>query len=62
MTAKIESRATVQPRGDGSMQCTDCHAFDFNHYPKCSQLRPFPIQGGGSIPWWLAEEAYKYYS
>jgi hypothetical protein len=24
-------------------------------------MRPFPIQGGGAIPWWLAVEAYDYY-
>lgn len=24
--------------------------------------RPFPIQKGGTIPWWLAEIAYKYYN
>ena len=42
-------------------QCDECYAFDKEHYPKCSALRPFPIQNGGSIPWWLAEEAYEYY-
>lgn len=51
----------VADRGDGHMQCTECHAFDWKHYPGCSELRPFPIQGGGTIPWWLAEEAYHYY-
>ena len=25
-------------------------------------VRPFPIQQGGTIPWWLAEVAYGYYA
>ncbi len=24
--------------------------------------RPFPIQQGGEVPWWLAEIAYEYYA
>jgi hypothetical protein len=24
-------------------------------------MKPFPIQGGGSIRWWLAEVAFEYY-
>lgn len=48
--------------GSTSLQCAECHAFDTNHYPGCSSLRPFPVQQGGSIPWWLAEEAYAYYA
>lgn len=47
--------------GEMHLQCSECFAFDKNHYPKCSSLRPFPIQGGGAIPWWLAEVAYEYY-
>lgn len=49
-------------RDDGHTQCSECKAFDKKHYDPCSQLRPFPIQGGGDIPWWLAEEAYKHYA
>jgi len=33
----------------------------FDHSPDCPKLRPFPIQQGGSIPWWLAEVAFEYY-
>lgn len=51
----------VKDRGDGHMQCTECYDFDFGHRPGCSQLKPFPIQHGGSIPWWLAEIAYEHY-
>ena len=57
---KVRARV-VNGRPDGSHQCEECKAFDFQHYPKCSQSRPFPIQGGGSIPWWLAEIAFEYY-
>ncbi len=29
---------------------------------KTDKLKPFPIQQGGAIPWWLAEVAYAYYA
>jgi len=57
---KVRARI-VDGRPDGHYQCDECHDFDFGHCQGCSQLRPFPIQHGGSIPWWLAEIAYDYY-
>ena len=27
-----------------------------------SDIRPFPIQQGGTVPWWLAEIAYEHYA
>lgn len=57
---KVEARI-VGGRPDGHHQCKECHGFDFEHRSPCSQLRPFPIQNGGSIPWWLAEIAFEYY-
>ena len=51
----------VKDRGDGHKQCQECYGFDFHHYPGCPQLRPFPIQHGGSVPWWIAEVAFEYY-
>jgi hypothetical protein len=57
---KVKARI-VNGRPDGSYQCTECKAFSFEHRPSCSQMRPFPIQNGGSIPWWLAEVAFEYY-
>jgi hypothetical protein len=51
----------VNGKPDGSVQCEECKRFDFEHSATCSQMRPFPIQGGGSIPWWLAEVAFEYY-
>ena len=29
---------------------------------KTAKLKPFPIQQGGTIPWWLAEVAYAHYA
>jgi hypothetical protein len=46
---------------DAHDQCSECYAFDREHYPDCSELKPFPIQKGGKIPWWLAKEAYAFY-
>ena len=43
------------------IQCVECHAFDREHRGNCSSLRPFPIQNGGQIPWWLAEVAFDFY-
>lgn len=44
------------------MRCAECSQTNGNHYHHCSKLKPFPIQQGGTIPWWLAEEAYEHYS
>jgi len=49
-------------REDGHTQCGSCHAFDGRHLPGCEELKLFPIQCGGSVPWWLAKEAYAYYT
>ena len=44
------------------MQCAECYGFDECHNgDKCSMIKPFPIQDGGTIPWWLAEKAYAFY-
>lgn len=53
----------VYPEGNPEfhLQCVECHAFDKAHRSGCSSLRAFPIQGGGNIPWWLAEVAYEFY-
>lgn len=53
-------RRIVNGRPEG-WQCEECMDFSYQHRPSCSQMRPFPIQGGGSIPWWLAEVAFEYY-
>lgn len=59
VNSKVRSRI-VNGHPDG-WQCDECKAFSYEHYVGCSQMRPFPIQGGGQIPWWLAEIAYEYY-
>ena len=60
---KMTSYKKHQPSGSetASLQCVECHAFNREHYPGCSSLRAFPIQGGGQIPWWLAEIAFEFY-
>lgn len=60
-TSRPLVNSKVHRRDDLHFQCVECKAFDFKHYEKCSQLRPFPIQGGGAVPWWLAEVAYEHY-
>lgn len=57
---KVKARI-VNGKFDGHYQCDDCKAFDFEHRTECSQMKRFPIQNGGTIPWWLAEIAYEYY-
>ena len=57
---KVKPRI-VQGVLDGHMECEECHGFEFKHRAECSQMRRFPIQGGGFIPWWLAEVAFEYY-
>lgn len=54
----MERVVNGKPNG---FQCTECKAFSFEHRADCSQRRTFPIQNGGSIPWWLAEIAFEYY-
>lgn len=46
---------------DGSVCCNRFHLSGQDHAIDCVKLKPFPIQGGGSIPWWLAEVAYDFY-
>jgi len=61
ITNPLVRERMVNGRPDGHLQCSRCGAFDFGHRDACSQMKPFPIQGGGSIPWWLAEVAFEYY-
>jgi hypothetical protein len=61
ITNPLVSERIVNGRPEGHYQCSECGAFDFEHRANCSQMKPFPIQGGGSIPWWLAEVAFEYY-
>ena len=46
---------------DGSVCCNRFHLSGQDHALDCPKLKPFPIQGGGSIPWWVAEVAYDFY-
>lgn len=45
-----------------SVCCNQMYLSGDRHDSDCTMLRDFPIQGGGRIPWWLAELAYVYYA
>ena len=49
-------------KSNGSRACCwELYLSGSRHHPNCKELSDFPIQGGGSIPRWLAEIAYGHY-
>jgi hypothetical protein len=61
ITNPLVEERVVNGGPEGHYQCRECKAFDYEHRVECSQMKRFPIQGGGFIPWWLAEIAYEEY-